>query len=102
MAGSGPFAFSQTLAGPAAAGRWTGLQNGFANLAGVVAPAVTGLLVDRTGSFLTPFAITTAVLMAGGFAWVFVVGRVEQVSWTSKRRGLPAAALGGSNGQMES
>jgi len=88
MAGSGPFAFSQALAGPEAAGRWTGLQNGFANLAGVVAPAVTGLLVDRTGSFLTPFAITTAVLMAGGFAWVFVVGRVEQVSWASERRGF--------------
>jgi len=33
-----PFAFSQTLAGPHATGKWTGLQNGFANLSGVVAP----------------------------------------------------------------
>src|SRR6266700_6276493 len=33
---SGIWAFTQTLAGPHAVGRWTGLQNSFANLAGVV------------------------------------------------------------------
>jgi len=69
------------LAGPQAAGRWTGLQNGFANLAGVVAPALTGFAVERTGSFVAPMVITTAVLMVGAMAWVFLVGRVEQVNW---------------------
>lgn len=88
-------AFPQTLAGPQGVGRWTGLQNGFANVAGIVGPALTGFVVDRTGSFLAPFAITAAVLVAGGLAWVFVVGRVEQVDWTSERRGLPAATVGG-------
>ena len=89
---AGPFAFSQTLAGPHATGKWTGLQNGFANLSGVVAPALTGFLVDRTGRFLAPLAITAAVLVAGGLAWVFVVGRVEQVSWKSESRRAPVAA----------
>jgi MFS transporter, ACS family, D-galactonate transporter len=84
---AGPFAFSQTLAGPHATGKWTGLQNGFVNLSGVVAPALTGLLVDRTGKFLVPLAIAVAVLAAGGFAWVFVVGPVEQVSWKLEPRG---------------
>jgi MFS family permease len=84
IAGSGIFAFAQTLAGPQAAGRWTGLQNGFANLAGVVAPALTGFTLDRTGSFATPLATTVVVLVAGGLGWVFVVGRVEQVSWVMK------------------
>jgi len=88
-AGAGPFAFSQTLAGPQGTGKWTGLQNGFANLAGVVAPALTGFLVDRTGNFLAPLAITAAILVAGGLSWVFVVGRVEQVSWKSEQRGAP-------------
>src|SRR5580704_6819259 len=74
---AGPFAFSQTLAGPHATGKWTGLQNGFANLSGVVAPALTGFLVDRIGKFLAPLAIAAAVLVAGGFSWVFAVGRVE-------------------------
>ena len=95
VAGSGPFAFSQTLAGPHATGKWTGLQNSFANLAGVVAPALTGFLLDRTGKFLAPLAITAAVLLAGGFSWVFVVGRLEEVSWKSERRTplVPAASL---------
>ena len=78
---SGNFAFSQTLAGPEAAGRWTGLQNGMANFAGVITPALSGLIVDRTGSFLGPFAIVAGVLLMGGCSWVFLVGRVEQVNW---------------------
>ena len=91
-AGAGPFAFSQTLAGPHATGKWTGLQNGFANVAGVVAPALTGFLVDRTGKFLAPLAITAAVLVAGGLSWVFMVGRVEEVNWKSEPRRAPVAA----------
>src|SRR5437879_13469240 len=47
MAGAGIFAFTQTLAGPQAAGRWAGLHNGFATLAGVGAPALPGIVVDR-------------------------------------------------------
>jgi ACS family D-galactonate transporter-like MFS transporter len=94
ISGSGIFAFSQTLAGPEAAGRWTGLQNGFANLAGVIAPALTGFGVDRTGSFVAPMAITAGVLVAGGLAWVFVVGRVEQVNWAAKGDVLMAATTG--------
>ena len=90
--GAGPLAFCQTLAGPHATGKWTGLQNGFANLAGVVAPALTGFLVDRTGKFLAPLAITAAVLVAGGLSWVFVAGRVEQVIWKSEHRKAPVTA----------
>jgi ACS family D-galactonate transporter-like MFS transporter len=88
---AGPFAFSQTLAGPRATGKWTGLQNGFANLSGVVVPALTGFLVDRTGKFLAPLAIAAAVLVAGGLAWVFAVGPVEQVSWESESGEAPVA-----------
>lgn len=89
---AGPFAFSQTLAGRHATGKWTGLQNGVANLSGVVAPALAGFLVDRTGRFVAPLAIAAAVLLAGGFAWVFVVGPVEQVSWKSESRTASVAA----------
>jgi MFS transporter, ACS family, D-galactonate transporter len=93
MGGAGIFAFSQTLAGPEAAGRWTGLQNGFANLAGVVAPALTGFAVDQTGSFVAPMAITTVVLIIGAMAWVFIVGRVEQVNWVVMGEVYDGAAL---------
>ena len=75
------WAITQTLAGPRAAGRWTGFQNFVGNLAGVVAPALTGLVVQRTGHFHWAFAILVGVSFAGALSWVFLVGRVEQVSW---------------------
>jgi len=78
---SNQWAITQTLAGPQAAGRWTGFQNFVGNLAGVVAPALTGFVLDRTGHFYWAFAITTAVALIGTASWIFVVGRVEQVKW---------------------
>src|SRR5437899_12995304 len=69
MGAAGIFAFSQTLAGPQAAGRWTGLRNGFANLAGVVAPALTGFAVDRAGGFVAPMVSRRAVVRCCARAW---------------------------------
>jgi ACS family D-galactonate transporter-like MFS transporter len=78
---SNMWAITQTLAGPKAAGRWTGLQCAFGNLSGAVASAVTGFLLDRTGHFFWAFGVTSAVLLMGAFCWLFVVGPVEQVQW---------------------
>jgi MFS transporter, ACS family, D-galactonate transporter len=89
---AGPLTFAQTLAGPHATGKWTGLQNGFANLAGVVAPALSGFLIDRTGKFVLPFVITAVLLGAGSLSWAFWVDRVEQVTWNSEQQTGPAAA----------
>jgi MFS transporter, ACS family, D-galactonate transporter len=85
--GYGTYTLSQTLAGPNLSGKWTGFQNGFANFAGVIGPALTGFLVTKTGNFLAPLYITAAVSILGGLAWVFVVGPVEPIKWPS-----PAAA----------
>lgn len=93
MMGVGVFAFSQTLAGAQAAAKWTGLQNGFGNFAGVIGPWLAGFVVEKTGSFLSAFAITAAVLVLGVIGWVFIIGPVEQVKWkTSEAAMLPAAA----------
>jgi ACS family D-galactonate transporter-like MFS transporter len=81
MWSSNHWALIQTLAGPPAAGQWTGIQNGIGNLAGVVAPAVTGLVVARTGQFFWAFAVTTGVALAGAMFYMFVIGRIEQVDW---------------------
>jgi MFS transporter, ACS family, D-galactonate transporter len=78
---SNGWAITQALAGPVAAGRWTGVQNFIGNLAGWVAPALTGLLVDKTGSFYAPFLITAAVAGMGAVSWGAGIGRVEQVNW---------------------
>jgi MFS transporter, ACS family, D-galactonate transporter len=75
------FAGAQTLAGPRAAGQWMGVQNFAGNLAGIVAPALTGLLVDRTGFFFWPFAVVGALAVIGSLSWIFIVGPIEPVSW---------------------
>jgi len=91
MMGVGVFAYAQTLAGPLAAGKWTGLQNGFGNFAGLIGPILTGVVVDKTGSFLAPFAITVAVLVLGLISWVFIVGPLEEVNWAPRRTIAPVA-----------
>jgi MFS family permease len=75
------WAVTQTLAGPWAAGRWTGLQNFFGNLSGIVAPSLTGWIVQKTGQFYWAFVITTALLVVGTICFTVVVRRVEPVSW---------------------
>ena len=86
---SNVFAISQRLAGPHAAGRWVGFQNGIGNLAGVVVPVVTGFVLGRTGSFFWAFAIMTTIALIGTASWLFVVGPVEQVDWGSASRRAP-------------
>jgi ACS family D-galactonate transporter-like MFS transporter len=78
------WAITQTIAGPLAAGKWSGLQNCAGNFAGFVAPVLTGLVVDRTGHFFWAFAATAAVLLTGAASWAFVVGRVEPVQWAGE------------------
>ena len=83
ISSSNIWAITQTLAGPYAAGRWTGLQNFAGNLAGMVAPAVTGFVLERTGHFYWPFAILTLVALSGTSSWLFLVGPVREVTWST-------------------
>ncbi len=85
------YVFAQTLAGPSVAGKWTGLQNCFANFAGVVVGPLTGWIVDRTGHFASAFLICAVVAAVGGIAWVTFVGRVEQTAWPAA---VAAVAVG--------
>ncbi|HEX5423570.1 MAG TPA: MFS transporter [Candidatus Acidoferrales bacterium] len=79
------FAGAQTLAGPSAAGQWMGAQNFAGNLAGIIAPALTGFLVDITGNFIWAVAVLGCLTVVGSLAWLFVVGRIAPVSWPARR-----------------
>lgn len=83
---SNVWAITQRLAGPQAAGRWTGFQNFVGNLSGVVAPALTGFVLDRTGHFYWAFVIMVAVALAGTASWLFITGPIEPVTWDRKLR----------------
>lgn len=91
VSSSNVWAITQTLAGPQAAGRWTGFQNFFGNLSGVAAPAVTGFVVDRTGHFYWAFVILTFVAFTGTASFVFIVGPIEQVVWRKNLSGPPVS-----------
>lgn len=75
------WAVTQTLAGPEAAGKWTGMQNAFGNLAGVTVPYVTGLIVRDTGSFHLAFVSVGVVLLLGALAFLLLIPRVAPIRW---------------------
>ncbi len=86
---SSHWAITQTIAGPLAAGKWSGMQNFFGNLAGVAAPTLTGLVVEHTGNFFWAFAAAGAVSLVGAAAYLFGLGAVEPTDWgalTSRQR----------------
>jgi len=86
IASSGPYAMGQTLAGAHLSGSWVGLQNCFANIAGVVGPALSGFLVDRTGSFAAAVTLAACVALVGAASWMFGIRRAESA------RTVPAEA----------
>jgi MFS family permease len=85
------YAIGQSLAGEQAAGRWVGIQNCIGNIAGLVAPLLTGILVDRTGSFVLAFLVAAAVYAGGGLAWILIVGPVAPIDWAHRREPIAGA-----------
>lgn len=77
----GLFAIPQIMAGPSATGRWVGLQNAAGNVAGLVAPLITGVLVDVTGGFGFAFALAALVNVLGFVGWVFLLPSVRPLDW---------------------
>lgn len=75
------WAVTQTIAGPAVAGKWTGMQNCFGNLAGVVAPWLTGQIVHETGSFYLAFVGVAVMVVIGALSYGFLVGKIEPIDW---------------------
>jgi MFS family permease len=76
------FVVGQTMAGPSAAGRWAGIQNTIANVSGLIAPSLTGILVERTGNFAGAFTVAAAMAVCSGLAWVFLVGPIVPIEWS--------------------
>ena len=77
----GIFAIAQILAGPSASGRWVGIQNAIGNLAGVIAPALTGFIVADNRHFTAAFVVAAGVSLLGLIGWVWMVGDVAPLRW---------------------
>lgn len=82
------YAIGQTLAGPRASGKWIGFQNCVGNVAGIVAPIVTGMVVDRTGEFTWAFAVAGLVALTGVASWTLLVRRIAPLDWRNRKAPL--------------
>ncbi|CAN5266590.1 MFS transporter [soil metagenome] len=67
------WALTQTLIPSGSIGRIVGIQNCAASLAGIVAPILTGWLVDVTGSFDAPIKAVSIFIAVGIAAYLFLV-----------------------------
>jgi MFS family permease len=72
---------AQIFAGPQASGRWMGMQNSVANTAGMVAPVVTGYLVQQTGHYSLALLVSAFVGLIGLVAWLVVLPPVRAIDW---------------------
>ncbi len=75
------YAIAQTLAGPKAAGKWMGLQNGLGNISGIIGPLFTGWVVDVTGHFSWAFFAAAVVAAVGLICWLVVIPKIELIDW---------------------
>jgi nitrate/nitrite transporter NarK len=78
---SNVWAITQTLAGPQAAGSWTGIQNAIGNLGGVISPVLTGVVVGWTGSYYLAFAVASTMLLVGATSYLILVGEISPLPW---------------------
>jgi MFS family permease len=82
------YAIGQTLGGQRGGGKWIAFQNCVGNLAGIVAPILTGAVVDATGEFTWAFAAAGLVSVAGALCWITMIPRIEPLTWPAR---LPKA-----------
>lgn len=82
MWSSNHWAFTQFLSGARAAGKWTGAQNGFGNLSGVLGQIVSGYALQATHSFVEAFAIACGILLLAVASYWFLVGRPREQDWS--------------------
>jgi len=56
----------------------------FGNFGGIVAPHLTGVIVDKTGQFLLAFVGAGIALVVGAMAYFAIVGKVEPITWRGR------------------
>jgi nitrate/nitrite transporter NarK len=58
-------------------GLWTGIYNFIGNVAGILAPLITGILIKTTGSYTPAFVLAAVSIAAGQLAFWLIVGKLK-------------------------
>jgi ACS family D-galactonate transporter-like MFS transporter len=69
----------QSCAPPQEIGLWTGVYNFVGNVAGILSPLITGMLIAATGSYVPPFVLAAGLIALGPLAIWLVVGDLTAV-----------------------
>ena len=85
------FAIPQIIASHASA-RWVGVHNCVGAMAGIIAPALTGLLVETTGQFGVAFMLAAAVSVLGLLAWTVITPKIVPIQWEDAAQSRPLTA----------
>ena len=72
------------LAPPSLRGLTTGMFNLFANLAGIVTPAVIGVILGSTKSFVGGLAFVSVIALLGVLCYLVLLGPVRQIELAEK------------------
>ncbi len=81
------YAIPQIMAGAQATGRWAGVQYACGNVAGIIAPTLTGVLLDATGTFSSAFLLAGALNVLGIVGWVWLLPRIQPIDWSRAAAG---------------
>jgi MFS transporter, ACS family, D-galactonate transporter len=80
------------LAPPGAVGSLTSIQNAFGSVGALLAPIVTGRLVNLTGSFVTSLLVAGAMALFGAISYLFIMGGTRKTSQVPIARSRPTSA----------
>jgi MFS family permease len=57
-------------------GLWTGIYNFVGNIAGILSPLITGVLIARSGSYTPPFVLAAALIALGPLSLWFILREI--------------------------
>ena len=74
------FAVAQMFAGPRGAGGWVGIQNAIGNTSGIVGPVLTGVIIDRLGSYGYAFGVAGLIALLGSIWWMWMIPPIRRIA----------------------
>jgi hypothetical protein len=70
-----------------------GVQNSIGNFSGMISPAFTGFIIQRTGHYELAFVAASVVSLLGIIGWIGLVPKLVPIHWSAPTGGAPHPTL---------